>query len=33
MKVHAGLGPGFIEEYYQKALEIEFKRQNIHVEP
>jgi GxxExxY protein len=33
MKVHSGLGPGFPEEYYQKALEYEFSRQNIAFEP
>ena len=29
MKVHNGLGPGFPEEYYQKALEYEFSKQKI----
>jgi len=33
MKVHNGLGPGFPEEYYQKALEYEFSKQNIPFEP
>jgi GxxExxY protein len=29
MKVHNAIGPGFPEEYYQKALEYEFAKQNI----
>lgn len=29
MKVHSGLGPGFPEEYYQKALEYEFNKNKI----
>jgi len=33
MKVHSGLGPGFPEDYYQKALVYEFDRQNIPFEP
>jgi len=33
MKVHRGLGPGFPEEYYQKALEYEFSKQNVTFEP
>ncbi len=33
MKVHRGLGPGFPEEYYQKALEYEFGKQNVSFEP
>ncbi|NQS97955.1 MAG: GxxExxY protein [candidate division Zixibacteria bacterium] len=33
MKVHNGLGPGFPEEYYQKALEYEFTKQEIPFEP
>ena len=33
MKVHNGLGPGFPEEYYQKALEYEFAKQKITFEP
>ena len=33
MKVHTGLGPGFPEEYYQKALEYELTKQNISFEP
>ncbi len=33
MKVHSGLGPGFPEDYYQKALEYEFGKQNIPFEP
>ena len=33
MKVHKGLGPGFPEEYYQKALEYEFTKHNISFEP
>ncbi len=33
MKVHSGLGPGFPEEYYQKALEHEFSKQKIAFEP
>ena len=33
MKAHTGLGPGFPEEYYQKALEYEFTKNNIVFEP
>lgn len=33
MKVHNGLGPGFPEEYYQRALEYEFSKQEIVFEP
>ncbi len=33
MEVHTELGPGFPEEYYQKALEIEFGNQNLPFEP
>ena len=33
MKVHSGLGPGFPEEYYQKALEYEFESQGVAFEP
>ena len=29
MEVHSQLGPGFPEEYYQKALEIEFAEQDV----
>jgi GxxExxY protein len=29
MQVHSGLGPGFPEDYYQRALEYEFKAQDI----
>jgi len=29
MKIHSEVGPGFPEEYYQKALEIEFNEQHI----
>ncbi|MBL7191699.1 GxxExxY protein [bacterium] len=29
MKVHTVLGPGFPEEYYQKALEYEFEKNKI----
>jgi GxxExxY protein len=29
MEVHRTLGPGFQEYVYQRALEIEFKRNNI----
>jgi len=33
MKVHKELGPGFPEEYYQKALEYEFPKNNVFAEP
>ena len=33
MKVHKGLGPGFPEEYYQKALEYEFQKNSLSFEP
>ena len=33
MKVHSAIGPGFPEEYYQKALEYEFAKQKIDFEP
>ena len=32
MKVHTAIGPGFPEEYYQKALEYEFAKQKIDCE-
>ncbi|MDP8239066.1 MAG: GxxExxY protein [Candidatus Hatepunaea meridiana] len=32
MKVHSGLGPGFPEDYYQRALEYEFEKQKISFE-
>ena len=32
-EVHSGLGPGFPEDYYQKALEYEFKQQKVAYEP
>ena len=33
MKIHNEVGPGFPEEYYQKALGIEFGEQKIAFEP
>ncbi len=33
MKIHSEVGPGFPEEYYQRALEIEFSEQHISFEP
>jgi len=33
MEVHRELGPGFPEEYYQKALEIEFQACGVTFEP
>jgi len=33
MQVHRELGPGFPEEYYQKALEIEFQACGVTFEP
>ena len=33
MDVHNELGPGFPEEYYQKALEIEFEYKKVPFEP
>ncbi len=33
MKIHSDVGPGFPEEYYQKALEIEFSERKLHYEP
>lgn len=33
MDTHREMGPGFPEEYYQKALEYEFARQQIASEP
>jgi len=33
MQVHSGLGPGFPEDYYQRALEYEFQAQDIPFEP
>ena len=33
MQIHSEVGPGFPEEYYQKALEIELSEHNITFEP
>ncbi len=33
MEVHRELGPGFPEEYYQKALELEFPRKDVSFVP
>ena len=33
MQIHSEVGPGFPEEYYQKALEIEFRDSNIDIIP
>ena len=33
MAIHNEVGPGFPEEYYQKALEIELTEQHVHFEP
>jgi GxxExxY protein len=33
MKVHTGLGPGFPEEFYQKALEYEFEKNQVPFQP
>ena len=33
METHRTLGPGFPEEYYQKALEYEFTKNNINFKP
>lgn len=33
MEVHSDLGPGYKEEIYQKALEIELRNRKIQVEP
>ena len=33
MDVHREIGPGFPEEYYQRALEMEFQNQGLSAEP